>query len=76
MNAYILLHHLEYDDRKWSRVVSISICIRMFLFVPVLKKTEEKRISELELEGVKGKYAGQKRSSELVLKRSKENYVG
>lgn len=53
MNAYILLHHLEYDDRKWSRVVSISICIRMFLFVPVLKKTEEKRISEFELEGVK-----------------------
>lgn len=48
----------------------------MFLFVPVLKKTEEKRISELELEGVKGKYAVQKRSSELVLKRSKENYVG
>lgn len=53
MNAYILLHHLEYDDRKWSRVVSISICIRMFLFVPVLKKTEEKQISEFELEGVK-----------------------
>lgn len=56
MNVYILFYYLEYDDRKWSRVVFIFICIRMFFFVLVLKKIEEKRILELELEGVKGKY--------------------
>lgn len=56
MNVYILFYYLEYDDRKWSRVVFIFICIRMFFFVLVLKKIEEKWILELELEGVKGKY--------------------
>lgn len=58
MNVYILFYYLEYDDRKWSRVVFIFICIRMFFFVLVLKKIEEKWILELELEGVKGKYVG------------------
>lgn len=53
MNVYILFYYLEYDDRKWSRVVFIFICIWMFFFVLVLKKVEEKRILELELEGVK-----------------------